>query len=54
MATRPRWSDDDLEAVRALARTYFEREVAPNEEKHAKQVNVVVSIGLSNLDRRFQ
>jgi acyl-CoA dehydrogenase len=37
MATRPRWSDDELEAVRALARAYFEREVAPNEEKHAEQ-----------------
>ncbi|MFC9841868.1 acyl-CoA dehydrogenase family protein [Streptomyces sp. NPDC060223] len=36
-ATRPRWSDDELEAVRALARTYFEKEVAPNEEKHARQ-----------------
>jgi acyl-CoA dehydrogenase len=37
MAARPRWSDDELEAVRDLARTYFEKEVAPNEEKHAKQ-----------------
>lgn len=36
-ATRPRWSDDELEAVRGLARTYFEKEVAPNEEKHAEQ-----------------
>jgi len=37
MADRPRWSDDELEAVRALARTYFEKEVAPNEEKYAAQ-----------------
>jgi acyl-CoA dehydrogenase len=37
MADRPRWSDDELEAVRALARTYFEKEVTPNEEKYAAQ-----------------
>ncbi|MGW3409688.1 acyl-CoA dehydrogenase family protein [Streptomyces sp. NPDC000888] len=36
-AVRPRWSDDELEAARDLARTYFEKEVAPNEEKHAAQ-----------------
>ena len=37
MADRPRWSDDELEAVRALARRYFEKEVTPNEEKYAAQ-----------------
>jgi acyl-CoA dehydrogenase len=37
MTARPRWSDDELEAVRDLARTYFEKEVVPNEEKHAEQ-----------------
>ncbi|WP_327256527.1 acyl-CoA dehydrogenase family protein [Streptomyces sp. NBC_01244] len=36
-AVRPRWSDDELEAARDLARRYFEKEVAPNEEKHAAQ-----------------
>ncbi|MFE2431807.1 acyl-CoA dehydrogenase family protein [Streptomyces sp. NPDC059373] len=36
-AVRARWSDDELEAVRDLARTYFEKEVVPNEEKHATQ-----------------
>jgi len=36
-AVRPRWSDDELEAVRDLARTYFDKEVVPNEEKHAAQ-----------------
>ncbi|MDX6361507.1 MAG: acyl-CoA dehydrogenase, partial [Streptomyces sp.] len=36
-AVRPRWSDDELEAARDLARTYFEKEVAPHEEKHAAQ-----------------
>ena len=37
MTDRPRWSDDELEAVRALARRYFEKEVTPNEEKYAAQ-----------------
>ena len=37
MPGRPRWSDDELEAVRALARTYFEKEVTPNEERYAAQ-----------------
>jgi acyl-CoA dehydrogenase len=37
MTARARWSDDELEAVRDLTRTYFEKEVAPNEEKHAEQ-----------------
>jgi acyl-CoA dehydrogenase len=37
MAARPRWSDDELEAVRGLARTYFEKEVAPHEDKHIGQ-----------------
>ena len=37
MTERPRWSDDELEAVRALTRTYFEKEVTPNEEKYAAQ-----------------
>jgi acyl-CoA dehydrogenase len=36
-AVRARWSDDELEAVRDLARTYFEKEVVPKEEKHAAQ-----------------
>jgi acyl-CoA dehydrogenase len=36
-AARPSWSDDELEAVRDLARTYFQKEVAPHEDKHAEQ-----------------
>lgn len=37
MATRPRWSNDDLEAVRELAATYFVKEVVPNVPKHVAQ-----------------
>lgn len=37
MSTRPRWSDDETEAVRELAATYFTKEVVPNTEKHAEQ-----------------
>lgn len=35
--TRPRWSDDDLEAVRGLAATYFTKEVVPQADKHVAQ-----------------
>lgn len=31
------WSDDEVEAVRELARTFFEKEVVPHEEKFVKQ-----------------
>lgn len=34
---RPRWSDDDVEAVRALAATFFAKEVVPKDEKHRAQ-----------------
>jgi len=37
MATQPRWSNDDLEAVRGLAATYFAKEVVPNSAKHVAQ-----------------
>ncbi|MEU4344748.1 hypothetical protein AB0H00_26385 [Nocardia sp. NPDC023852] len=30
---RVAWSDDEVEAVRDLARTFFEKEVVPHEEK---------------------
>jgi hypothetical protein len=29
-ATRPAWSDDDVEAFRDLARTFLVKECAPN------------------------
>ncbi|MET8873762.1 acyl-CoA dehydrogenase family protein [Nocardia sp. NPDC004604] len=34
---RAAWSDDEVEAVRELARTFFEREVVPHEEKFVAQ-----------------
>ncbi|MEV0296858.1 acyl-CoA dehydrogenase family protein [Nocardia sp. NPDC050710] len=34
---RAAWSDDEVEAVRELARTFFEKEVVPHEEKFVKQ-----------------
>ncbi|WP_280468956.1 acyl-CoA dehydrogenase family protein [Nocardia cyriacigeorgica] len=34
---RASWSDDEVEAVRDLARNFFEREVAPHEEKFVEQ-----------------
>lgn len=37
MMARPAWSDDEVEAVRDLARDYFEREVVPHEEKFVEQ-----------------
>jgi acyl-CoA dehydrogenase len=37
MAHRPRWSDDDTEAIRGLAATFFAKEVVPNDEKHRTQ-----------------
>ena len=37
MAARPRWSSDELEAVRELAATYFAKEVVPNVAKHVAQ-----------------
>ncbi|MFC9997436.1 acyl-CoA dehydrogenase family protein [Nocardia sp. NPDC127526] len=35
--TRPAWSDDEVEAVRGLATTFFEKEVIPHEEKFIAQ-----------------
>src|SRR5438128_11101893 len=35
--TRAAWSDDEVEAVRELARTFFATEVGPHEEKFAEQ-----------------
>ncbi|MEV6320762.1 acyl-CoA dehydrogenase family protein [Nocardia sp. NPDC051787] len=34
---RAAWSDDEVEAVRDLARTFFEKEVVPHEEKFVAQ-----------------
>lgn len=34
---RPRWSDDDTEAVRGLAATFFTKEVLPQREVHQAQ-----------------
>ncbi|MBF6210433.1 acyl-CoA dehydrogenase family protein [Nocardia puris] len=34
---RAAWSDDEVEAVRELARTFFEKEVVPHEEKFVAQ-----------------
>lgn len=34
---RAAWSDDEVEAVRDLAKTFFEKEVLPNEEKFVAQ-----------------
>ncbi|WP_054812869.1 acyl-CoA dehydrogenase family protein [Nocardia arizonensis] len=34
---RAAWSDDEVEAVRQLARTFFEKEVVPHEEKYVEQ-----------------
>ncbi|VFA97569.1 acyl-CoA dehydrogenase family protein [Nocardia cyriacigeorgica] len=34
---RASWSDDEVEAVRDLARNFFEREVVPHEEKFVEQ-----------------
>ncbi len=41
-ATRPRpaWSDDDVEAFRELARTFLEKECAPNEDRWGEQQHV--------------
>ena len=39
-ATRPAWSDDDVEAFRDLARTFLEKECAPHEERWAEQQHV--------------
>jgi acyl-CoA dehydrogenase len=39
-ATRPAWSDDDVEAFRGLARTFFEKECAPHEERWNEQQHV--------------
>lgn len=37
---RPRWSDDDTEAVRGLAATFFTKEVLPQREVHQAQGHV--------------
>ena len=39
-AARPAWSDDDIEAFRDLARTFFEKECAPHEERWGEQQHV--------------
>ena len=36
----PAWSDEDVEAFRDLARTFFEKECAPNEGRWAEQHHV--------------
>ena len=37
---RPAWSDDDIEAFRELARSFFEKECAPHEQRWAEQQHV--------------
>ncbi|HET6876640.1 MAG TPA: acyl-CoA dehydrogenase family protein [Jatrophihabitans sp.] len=37
---RPAWSDDDVEAFRDLARSFFEKECAPNEQRWCEQQHV--------------
>ncbi|PZS13572.1 MAG: acyl-CoA dehydrogenase [Pseudonocardiales bacterium] len=37
---RPVWSDDDIEAFRDLARTFFEKECAPHEQRWCEQQHV--------------
>ena len=37
---RPAWSDDDIEAFRDLARSFFEKECAPHEARWAEQQHV--------------
>jgi acyl-CoA dehydrogenase len=39
-AVRPSWSDDDIEAFRDLARVFFEKECAPNEQRWGEQQHV--------------
>jgi alkylation response protein AidB-like acyl-CoA dehydrogenase len=39
-AARPAWSDDDIEAFRDLAATFFEKECAPHEERWCEQQHV--------------
>ncbi len=39
-AARPAWSNDDIEAFRDLARTFFEKECAPHEQRWAEQQHV--------------
>jgi acyl-CoA dehydrogenase len=39
-AARPAWSDDDIEAFRELAHTFFAKECAPNEERWGEQQHV--------------
>jgi alkylation response protein AidB-like acyl-CoA dehydrogenase len=39
-ATRPAWSDDDIESFRELARTFFEKECAPHEDRWNEQQHV--------------
>jgi acyl-CoA dehydrogenase len=39
-ATRPAWSDDDIEAFRDLARSFFEKECAPHEQRWGEQQHV--------------
>ncbi|MFC6704744.1 acyl-CoA dehydrogenase family protein [Flexivirga alba] len=37
MPARPRWSDDETEAVRELAATYFTKDVLPHQPEHVEQ-----------------
>ncbi|PZS32663.1 MAG: acyl-CoA dehydrogenase [Pseudonocardiales bacterium] len=39
-APRPAWSDDDIEAFRELARSFFDKECAPNEGRWCEQQHV--------------
>ena len=40
MAVRPRWMDDETEALEELAFNFFGREAAPNEERYGRQQHV--------------
>src|SRR4051794_23062636 len=39
-ATRPAWSDDDVEAFRDLAHSFLAKECAPHEERWAEQQHI--------------
>ena len=39
-ATRPTWSDDDVEAFRDLAHSFLAKECAPNEERWGEQQHI--------------
>ena len=38
--TRPRWMDDETEALEKLAYDFFTKEATPNEERYGRQQHV--------------